>query len=149
MIFNQIQESLKQAQLVRDEIKVSTLRLLLSEVKNTEIAKGHMLSDEEILEVVGREAKKRREAAAGFRQGNREEQALKEEAELQILEKYLPAQMSDEELTKIVGEVINELGAKTLSEMGKVMAAVMGRVGSRADGARVSALVKDRLSQNG
>ncbi len=146
MLINQLQEELKQSQLQKDEVKVSTLRLLLSEVKNAEIAKGHPLSDEEIVEVASREAKKRREAAAGFRQGDREEQALKEEAELKILEGYLPAQASDEELTKIIEQAINELGASSIADMGKVMQAVMVKVAGQADGGRVSAIVKEKLS---
>lgn len=151
MLTDQIQESLKQAQLARDETKVSTLRLLLSEIKNTEIALRQSsgqatLSDDDVISVIQREAKKRREAAVGFRQGNREDQALKEESELKILENYLPAQMSDEELTKQVEESINELGAKSLSDMGRVMTAVMGKVVGKADGGRVSNIVKQKLS---
>ncbi len=146
MILDQIQESLKQAQLARDEVKVSTLRLLLSEVKNSEIAQGHTLSDEEVKEVVGREAKKRREAAAGFRSGGREEQALKEEAELKILEGYLPTQLSDEELTSMVEQAITEVGAKSLADIGKVMQAVMGKAKGQADGSKVSSIVKQKLS---
>ena len=146
MLINQLQEELKQSQLQKDEVKVSTLRLLLSEVKNAEISKGHQLSDEEIVEVALREAKKRREAAAGFRQGDREEQALKEEAELKILEGYLPVQVSDEELTKVIEQTINELGVSSLADMGKIMQAVMGKVKGQADGGRVSALVRQKLS---
>ncbi|MDO8618840.1 MAG: GatB/YqeY domain-containing protein [Candidatus Daviesbacteria bacterium] len=146
MLTDQIQEELKTAQLARDETKVSTIRLLLAEVKNSEIAKGHELSDEEILEVVTREAKKRKEAAVGFRSGNREDSALKEEAELQILQGYLPAQMSDEELTKIVDEVITEVGAKTLADMGKVIGGVMSKVKGSADGGRVSNIAKQKLN---
>lgn len=146
MLIDQIQEELKSAQLARDEVKVSTLRLLISEINNTKIAKGHELSDGEVLEVASREAKKRREAAAGFRSGNREGQALKEESELKILESYLPAQMSDEELTQVVEQAITEVGASSVSDMGKVMAAVMGKVKGQADGGRVSTLVKEKLT---
>lgn len=146
MILNQLQEELKSAQLARDEIKVSTLRLLISEINNAKIAKGQELIDEEVLTVIGREAKKRREAAAGFRSGSREDSALKEEAELKILESYLPAQVSDEELTKVIEQTINELGVSSLADMGKVMQAVMGKVAGKADGGRVSELVKQKLS---
>lgn len=142
---DELQQDLKQAQLARDEIKVSTLRLLLSEIRNAEIAKGGKLSDSDLVSVVQREVKKRREAAAGFRSGQREEQAKKEELEAQVLQSYLPSQLSPEELTKIVERVINEIGATSIQDMGKVIGAVMGKVKGQADGGVVSALVKERL----
>ena len=142
---DKIQADLKQAQLSRDEVKVSTLRLLLSEIKNLEISKGNILSDEDIVSVVQKEIKKRKEAAAGFRSGSREEQAQKEEAEARILEAYLPAQISTEELTNIVLTTINKLGATGIADMGKVIGAVMGQVKGKADGATVSQIVKEKL----
>ena len=141
-----IQNDLKQAQLARDVVKVSTLRLLLSEIKNVEIAKGQSLAEQDIISVVQREIKKRKEAAVGFRSGNREESALKEEAEAKVLEAYLPAQMSVEELTKIVEETITELGASSVADMGKVIGAVMGKVKGKTDGGSVSAIVKQKFS---
>lgn len=141
-----IQENLKQAQLARDEIKVSTLRLLLSEIKNAEISKGSQLLEDELISIVGREVKKRKEAALGFRSGNREEQAQKEETELKILESYLPAQLSNEQLTKIIEEAITEVGANNLADMGKVIGMVMSKVKGQADGGTVSGLVKEKLS---
>jgi len=155
MLLEQIQTDLKNAQLARDEIKVSTLRLLLSEVKNAEIAKNSPaesrppaggLSDEDIISVVQREVKKRKEAAIAFRSGGREESAVKEEAELKVLESYLPAQLSDEELTKLVEETIHEVGATSVADMGKVIGAVMGKVKGKADGGMVSSLVKEKLA---
>lgn len=143
---DKIQADLKQAQLARDEVRVSTLRLLRSEIKNAEISKGNLLSDEEMVSVVQKEVKKRKEAAVGFRSGKREESALKEEAESKVLQSYLPAQLQLEELTKIVETTINELGATALSDMGRVIGMVMGKVKGRADGASVSSLVKERLS---
>lgn len=144
---DKLQEDLKNAQLARDQVKVSTLRLLLSEIKNFEIAKGAKLSDEDVMSVVAREVKKRKEAVIGFRSGNREEQALKEEAEAAILQSYLPAQLSNEELTRIVEESINELGATTIQDMGKVIGVVMGKVKGKAEGSAVSAIVKEKLSK--
>lgn len=146
MLLDQIQNDLKSAQLAKDEIKVSTLRLLLSEIKNGEIAKGEPLFDADMIPIIRREAKKRKEAAEGFRLGNREEAAIREEAELRILESYLPANLSNEELTGLVEEVINEVGASSIADMGKVMGVVMGKVAGRADGTTVSNLVKDKLS---
>ena len=147
---DKLQEDLKEAQLARDEVKVSTLRLLLSEIKNAEIAKGGPsaggLSDEDVVSVIQKEVKKRKEAAAGFRSGGREDSALKEESELKILEGYLPAQMSNEELTKVVEDTITEVGVSSIQDMGKVIGAVMGKVKGQADGGVVSKIVKQRLS---
>ncbi len=143
---DKIQVDLKQAQFSRDEVKVSTLRLLLSEIKNAEIAKGESLGDPDIVSIVQKEVKKRKEAAIGFRFGGREEQAKKEEAESLILEGYLPAQLQLEELTKIVESSITELGANSIQDMGKVIGAVMAKVKGQADGGVVSALVKEKLS---
>lgn len=144
-MFDRLQEDLKQAQLERDEVKVSTLRLLISELNNARIAKSSDLADQEIISVIQKEVKKRKEAAAGFRSGAREEQAKKEEIEAKILEGYLPLQLTDEELTRIIDGVITEVGATGISDMGKVIGAVMGKVAGQADGGRVSALVKEKL----
>lgn len=146
MLLDQVQLDLKNAQLARDEIKISTLRLLLSEIRNGEIAKGNQLTDEDVILIIQREVKKRKEAAAGFRQGEREESAQKEELEAKVLETYLPDQLSNEELTKLVDEAINEVGANSVQDMGKVMGVVMGKVGVRSDGGTVSALVKEKLT---
>lgn len=146
MLTDQLQEDLKQAQLARDEIKVSTLRLLLSEIHNVEIQKGGVVSEGDVTSIIQKEVKKRQEAAAGFRQGGREEQAQKEEKELDILKVYLPTQLSNDQLTKIIEESIKEVGASSIQDMGKVMGVVMGKVKGQADGGMVSSLVKERLS---
>ena len=130
---------------------MSTLRLLISEINNARIAlrqslKQADLTDQDIVSVVQREVKKRREAAIGFRSGGRENSAQKEEDEAAVLEGYLPEQLSNEELTKIVEESITELGVNSLADMGRVMGAVMGKVVGRADGVAVSKLVKEKLS---
>jgi len=146
MLKDQLQEALKKAQLERDEVGVSTLRLLLAEIKNAEIAKGGPLSDQDIISVIQREVKKRKEAALGFRQGGREEAAQKEEAESKVLADYLPKQMEIEQLTKVVEDTITEVGAQTVGDMGKVIGAVMAKVKGQADGGTVSALVKEKLT---
>ena len=146
LLIEQLQEDLKNAQLSRDEVKVSTLRLLLSEIKYAQIKKGGDLVDEDIVLVVQREVKKRKEAASGYRLGGREDNAQKEEAELKILEGYLPAQLSKEELIKIVEETISEMGATNVQDMGKVIGAVMGKVKGKTDGGSVSQIVKEKLS---
>lgn len=116
MLTDKISLDLREAQLARDEIKVSTLRLLLSEIKNAEITKGGVLTNEEIVSVIQKEVKKRIEAASSFRTGGREESAQKEEAEQKILLIYLPSQLSNDQLTKIVEESINEIGASSLAD---------------------------------
>ncbi len=141
-----IQEDLKNAQLARDEVKTSTLRLLLAEIKNSEIQKGQTLEDSDVISIVQKEVKKRKEAALGFRSGNREESAQKEEAELNILQAYLPSQLSTEELTKIVETTINEVGANSVADMGKVISLVMGKVKGQAEGGVVSGIVKEKLT---
>lgn len=144
---DRIKEDLKQAQLQKADLKVSTLRLLLSEIHNLRIAKGDALEDKDIILVLQREIKKRKEAALGFRAGGREDQAKKEEAETSLLQEYLPAQLSNEELTNIVDAAINELATKSLADMGQVMAKVLSQVGQSAEAARVSEIVRSKLNQ--
>lgn len=149
MLLSKLQEDLKAAQLLKDEVKVSTLRLLLSEIHNLEIQKGEeLLADADVIFVIQREVKKRKEAMVAFRSGGRSDQAQKEEAEMKILENYLPAQLSNEELTAIVENSITELGANQISDMGRVIGAVMGKVAGKADGGTVSAIVKGKLSND-
>lgn len=155
MLLVNIQNDLKAAQLARGEVKVSTLRLLLSEVINAQIERGGELGEKDIISIIQKEVKKRKEAAEGFRKGGREDSALMEEAELAVLQGYLPQQLSNEELTKLVEDtiteleakgLITELGANSLQDMGKVIGAVMGKATGRADGAAVSALAKEKLT---
>lgn len=143
---NRLREDLKQAQLMANGLVVATLRLLLSEIRNTQIAKGQVLSDDDVTQVIQKELKKRRESAEVFKQGNRHELAEREEAEAAVLEKYLPEQMSDEELTKIIEAVITEVGASEVKDMGRVIGAVRQKVGSLADGAKISQIVKEKLN---
>lgn len=145
MLLDKIQEDLKNAQLAKDEVKVSTLRLLLAEVKNFQIAHGEV-TDQDIIGVIQREVKKRKEAIESFRAGGREQSAKVEEEELAVLQLFLPEQLSDEELTKVVEDNINELGASSPSDMGRVIGSVMGKVAGKAEGARVSAIVKEKLN---
>lgn len=148
MLQDQLQNDLKQAQLARDNVRVSTLRLLLSEIHNAQIQSGPSesgLSDQDIISIIQKESKKRKEAAAGFRQGNREEQAQKEETELKVLESYLPAKLNNEELTKLIEDTINNVGAKNIEDIGRVMVVVMSRVKGQADGSVVSSIVREKL----
>lgn len=153
MLTDQIQSDLKQAQLERNELKVSTLRMLLSELHYAQIQKGRKeigeLADDEVVAVIQREVKKRKEAIEGFEKGGRKELVEKEEGEAKILSAYLPAQLSDEQLQNIVESSIKETGASSIADMGKVIGLVMSKVKGQADGGKVSALVRDKLKAKG
>ena len=140
---DQIKNDLKNAQLAKDEMKVSTLRMLISELTYARVKKGSdaTLEETEIIGVVQRELKKRQESVEAFEKADRQELADKEKAEMEILKVYLPPQMSDEELAKIVDEAISQTGAQSPSDMGKVIGLVMQKVGQSASGGQVSALV--------
>jgi uncharacterized protein YqeY len=142
---DKIRQDLKTAMLAKDETVVMTLRMLLSEIKYLEVAKGE-LTDSDYISVIQKELKKRREAAEGFRKGGREESALKEENEAKILEKYLPQQMTDQQLQSLVDEAINETGATSMSDMGKVMSQVLSKAGQSVEGSRVSTMVRQKLT---
>lgn len=131
------------------KVEASTLRLLLTAVKNREVERRGQLSEPEILQVVVKESNQRREAIQQFRQGGREDLARKEEAELQILEKFLPQAISPEELSAKVREAIAATGAKSVKDMGKVMSHLMAQLAGRADGKVVSQLVRQELSGEG
>lgn len=147
MLKSQLDQDLKSAMLSGDKTLVTTLRGLKSAILYAEVEKKLRdtgLSDDEIVSLFAKEAKKRQESAELFKQGGNNEKAEAELAEKAIIEKYLPAQLSDEELTKIVDEYIANLQA-TSAQMGQVIGAVKNKVGANADGARVAALVKERL----
>lgn len=146
MNLDEINKQLVDAMKAKDEVKTSTLRLVIAAVNNKRIEVGHELNDEEVLEVIGKEAKKRKESIDAYQKAGRNELADKEAKELEILSVYLPEQMSESDIAKIVDEVIAETGSKTASDMGKVMGAVMGKVKGQADGNVVSKLVKEKLS---
>jgi uncharacterized protein len=132
----------------RDEVRTRTLRMVLTSISNEEVAgnAARELSDDEVLRILGREARRRREAADAFEAAGRADQAAAERAEDQVLAEYLPAQLSDAELAAIVAEVINETGASGMSAMGQVMKAVTPRVAGRAEGGRVAAEVRRALA---
>ena len=134
----------------RDQVRAGTLRMVLTSVTNEEVAgtEARELSDDEVLKVITKEAKKRREASAAYTGAGRAELAAKEDAELAIVEAYLPAQLGDDELEKLVAEAVAETGATGMPQMGLVMKAVQPRVAGRADGGRVAAVVKRVLAGN-
>jgi len=146
-LLDQIIKELKEAQKRGDRVCISTLRMLLAAIKNEEIAKKKRgkLSDEEIQEVIRREAKKHKDSIESYKAGGREDLVKKEEAELKILTRYLPKQLSNEELVHIIGDVIKKIGAKSPADFGKVMGQVMKQVKGKADGSVVSKMVKEKL----
>jgi uncharacterized protein YqeY len=131
----------------RDELTTATLRMALTAVTNEEVAgaQARELSDDEVVKVLAREAKKRREAAEAFASAGRDAQAERELAEGAVLEAYLPAQLDDEELAALVAEAIAELQANGMSAMGAVMKVVTPEVAGRAEGGRVAAEVRRQL----
>ncbi|MCL5411937.1 MAG: GatB/YqeY domain-containing protein [Patescibacteria group bacterium] len=145
-LIDQVREDLKQAMLSKDELRVSTIRMLLSAVKNTEIAKGHSLSDEEILAVVQKEVKQRKDSIEGFKAGGRQDLVAKETQETEILQGYLPEQLTEEEVRRIVEETVQETKATGINQMGMVMGTVMAKVGGKAAGDVVSKIVKEKLT---
>ncbi|MDP3955565.1 MAG: GatB/YqeY domain-containing protein [bacterium] len=149
MILEKIQNDLKEAMKSGDRIKVSVLRFLLSAIKNKEIsafgAGSGNLSDEDVIGVIQKQAKERKESIEAFRSAGRDELALKEEGELVILNNYLPQQMTAEELEQIVTQVVQETGTASPSDFGKIMKAVMEKVKGKVDGSQVAELVKKSL----
>jgi uncharacterized protein YqeY len=148
---DRLQADLTAAMRSRDEVRTATLRMALTAVRAEEVAGdvARELSDDEIVSVLGREAKKRREAAAAFEGAGRREQAARERDELAVLAAYLPAQLSDEDLAVIVAEEVAAAvaaGASGMSAMGRVMKAVQPQVAGSAEGSRVAAEVRRQLS---
>jgi len=140
-VIEQVQDDVKAAMKAGDRERVATLRLVLSELQKAEKEGG----DDEVA-VLRRERKRRHEAATAYREAGRDELAEAEEAEAAVIEEYLPAELSDDELAVIVDEAIAESGAESPAEMGAVMKIAMGKAAGRADGARVSSMAKERLA---
>ena len=145
-LINRMEQELKQAMLDKESERRDALRLLLASLRSAEKELQRPLSDDEELQVLQRERKRRIEAAEAFRAAARSEQAEKEERELAVLQEYMPAQLSEEELEEIIDDVIAEVGATSLRQLGRVMADVMPQVAGRADGSSVSQLVREKLA---
>lgn len=164
MLKKKIQEDLNLALKNKESLKRIVLGSLLSAIKNKEkekraaeakknpniseeeLKKASELSNEEIIKIIQSEIKKRKEAIELYQKGSREELARKEKDELNILSQYLPEQMPDEEIRKIVTETIKQIGAKDIKDMGKVMGQVMVKIKGRAEGNRISKIVKEELN---
>lgn len=140
-----LNEDLKRHLKARETTKLEILRTLLAAVKNARIEKGSDLSEEEILRVIQKEVKQRKESREQFAQGGRDDLVAKEVAALELLEAYLPQQMSSEELRAIVKQCVDETGASSVKDMGRVMKAVMAKTAGRAEGSEINKLVREIL----
>lgn len=132
-----------------DKVVSGTIRMVLTAITNEEVAgkEARTLTDDEIITVLSREAKKRREAAEEFAKAGRDDKAAEERAEGEVIAKYLPAQLSEDEIKAIIAEAVASTGAAGPSDMGKVMGAIKGKIAGKADGALVSSLVKSTLNK--
>jgi uncharacterized protein YqeY len=135
----------KQAMKDGDKLKVSTIRMVFAGVKNEEIAKRSELTEEEFLTVLAREARQRKESIEEFGKGGRQDLVEKEERELSIIESYLPEQLSEDEVRDMIDRTIQEVGATSAGDLGKVMGKLMPLLKGKADGKKVNQMVRERL----
>lgn len=140
-------EDMKVAMKSGDKLRLETIRSIRAQLKNAQIEKGRELTEEEELEVLQRVAKKRKESIEQFKAVGREDRAEIEAKELEIIQSYMPAQLSEEELEKLVDAVIAEVGASNIKDLGKVMKTIMPQVKGRADGKIVQQMVRNKLSR--
>jgi uncharacterized protein YqeY len=147
LLLEKIHTDLKSAMRAREELRLLVLRTLLSSINYAEIAKQKKLDDGGIIEVISKEIKQRRESIEAYDKGNRKDLSDKEKAEMAILQEYMPAQMSREEIAAIVEKVIAEVGAKGPGDKGKVMQKLMPQVKGKADGNEVNSIVIDLLGK--
>ena len=145
-LIEEIGDELRDAMRARDAERRDTLRLILNALKSSQKELQRPLSEEEELQVLQRERKRRLEAADAFRNGGREEQAAAEERELDVLEEFMPEPLSEDEIDEIVDDVIAEVGATSMADLGRVMADVMPQIAGRADGSQVSQIVREKLA---
>ncbi|WP_346007728.1 GatB/YqeY domain-containing protein [Janibacter terrae] len=143
-----LQHDLHTAMRAREQVRVATLRMVLTGISNEEVSgtEGKQLTDAETLKVVAKEAKKRKESATAFRDAGRPELAEREEAELAVLAEYLPEQLGDDELAAIVDRAIAQVGATSMAQMGQVMGVAQAEAAGRADGGAIAAKVRARLA---
>ena len=143
-----IEDDIIQAMRARDQGRLDALRFLKSVIQAAEKAKGESLDDESLVQIITKQVNDRRESIRMFREGNREDLVAKEAGELEVLEVYLPPQLSQEELAQLVRRVIDEVGATTARDKGRVMGRLMPQVRGKADGAEVNALVEQILESD-
>ena len=146
-IQEKIQSQMTDAMRNKDQLRLSVLRMMKTAVKNKEIDKMKPLDENEVMAVLNTLVKQRKDSVEQFRNGGREELAQKEEAEIKIIEEYLPAAASEEDIRRAIDDAVQETGAASMKDMGKVMKAALARLaGKSADGSRVSQMVKEKLS---
>jgi len=145
-LVERVEVELRAARLARDDERRDALSLVLHALRDAQKELQRPLSDDEELQVFQRERKRRLEAAEAFRTGGREDKAEDEEYELEVLEEFMPEPLSEDELEEIIDDVISEVGATSIRDLGRVMAGVMHQVSGRADGSHVSQLVKEKLA---
>lgn len=148
MLIEKIEMDLKNALKSKDQLRVSTLRLLKSAIGYLAIEKKDDLKDDDVISVIKKQVKQRKDSIEGFKKGNREDLAQKEHSELEILKVYLPEEITPEALSAIIDEAINETGASTSKDMGMVMKAVMAKTKGSADGKAVSSIVNEKLNKS-
>ncbi len=141
----QIQNDIKDAMKGGDQMRRGVLRTINADIKNVEIAKKNVLSDDEVLEVISINAKQHKDSIEQYKKGGRNDLVEQEEKELEILQKYLPEQMSEEKVRKIVQEAIKKMGAAGASDFGKIMGATMKEIKGKADGGLVKKIVEEEL----
>ena len=139
-------DDLKQAMKSGDEVKRSTIRLLMAAINNAEIARRAALEDTDILGIIAKEGRQRKESIEAFKQGNREDLVAREEAELAILEGYLPQQVTREEIVEAARRIIEEVGAQGPGDKGKVMPGIIAQLKGRADGREINEVVTELLA---
>lgn len=138
-------EDMKSAMKSKDQVALSTIRMLTAAIKNKEIEVGRELDDAGVEELVARSIKQRRESAEQYRNADREELAANEEAEIEVLLKYLPEQLDENAIRELVKEAVDKSGAASMKDMGKVMGVLMPKVKGKADGSVVNRIVKETL----
>jgi len=141
-----LMEDLKDAMKNHNEVKKNTVTMIRASIKQIEVDKRVELEDNEIIDIISKEAKKRKDALAEFEKAGREDLIAQTNEELLIIKEYLPEELSIEELTSIIEETIKEVGAETMKDMGKVMQAVKAKTAGRADGKTINEIVKSKLS---
>ncbi len=149
MLKQKLRDELRQSMLARNELKTSVLRMLLSAINYYEIQKGgagYVATNDDVLSVIQKEAKQRKDSIEEFKKADRIELVDKETKELAMLKAYLPQQLSEEEIRNLVKETLSQIGAKTMTDLGKVMGALMPKVKGKADGGLVSKIVREFLS---
>ena len=145
-ILNQLNDDMKEAMKAKDRERLTTIRMIKSAIQNEEIDRGRELEADEELAILSREKKQRLESYEEFEKAGRSDLMEKLEDEIEIVDKYLPEQMSEDEIRTLVNETIEEVGAESMKDMGDVMSSVMPKVQGRADGSQVNALVREQLS---